>query len=89
MNFHNISFLLGAGAATVLLKSHHRFRPVAVEIASFGLYITKFGRGVLERQIENVEDFVAEVQEHTRRKISGQAGGSKAARGSDTSSRIP
>ena len=61
MKFHAPSFLLGVGVAAASMGAKDRLRPVLVEISAFGVHLLRVGRGLLERQRENVEDLWAEI----------------------------
>jgi hypothetical protein len=63
MRFHTPSFLLGVGVTTAAFTARARLRPVVVELSSLGLHFARLGRGLVERQRENLEDLWAEVEE--------------------------
>jgi thioredoxin reductase len=66
MKFHTPSFLLGVGLTAATFAARARLRPVVVEVAALGVHLGRLGRGLVERQRENVEDLWAEVEERVR-----------------------
>ena len=66
MKFHTPSFLLGVGVTAAAFGARARLRPVVVEISALGVHLARVGRGLVERQRENVEDLWAEIDERVR-----------------------
>lgn len=62
MKFHAPSFLLGVGVTTAAFSARARIWPVMVEISALGVHLSRLGRGLYERQRENIEDLWAEVE---------------------------
>jgi hypothetical protein len=75
MKFHATSFALGFGTAVVLGATRERLRPVGVEISAFALHLARIGRAMLERQRENAEDLLAEIEDRARQRAQGAAAG--------------
>lgn len=66
MKFHTPSFLLGVGVTTAVFTARARLRPVVVEVSALGVHLARVGRGLVERQRENLEDLWAEVEQRVR-----------------------
>jgi hypothetical protein len=66
MKFHPPSFLLGVGLTAAAMSARPRLRPVAVEIGALAVHLARLGRGLVERQREEVEDLWAEVEGRVR-----------------------
>jgi len=73
MKFHVPSFLLGFGTAAALIGARAALRPVLVELGALAVHLGRIGRAVVERQREDLEDLVAEVEEAARRRSRGEA----------------
>ena len=71
MKFHVPSFLLGVAAASAAMSARARLRPVIVEIGALGAHLSWLGRGLIERQREQVEDLWAEIEERARGRARG------------------
>jgi hypothetical protein len=66
IKFHAPSFVAGAVAAVVFMKARGRLHPVAVELGSLGVHLGRLARSLAERQIEDLEDLWAEMEERLR-----------------------
>jgi hypothetical protein len=66
MRFHAPSFLLGALVVGAVVKTRHRLRPVAVEMAALGVHLARLGRSLAAREREELEDLWAEVEDRLR-----------------------
>ena len=73
MKFHAPSFVAGALAADVFMKTRDRLRPVAVELAALGVHLGRLGRSLAERRLEDLEDLWAEVEERVRQRVRAAA----------------
>jgi hypothetical protein len=56
----------GALTAVVLMKTRDRLHPVMVELAALAVHLGRLGRSLAEREIEDLEDLWAEVEERVR-----------------------
>lgn len=84
MRFHVPSFLLGFGAAAVLIGARSALRPAFVEITALGVHLGRLGRAVISRQREHWEDLFAEVEEAARRRARGRTSSHEAPRPAET-----
>jgi hypothetical protein len=66
MKFHPPSFLLGVGLTAAAMSARSRLRPVAVEVGALAVHLARLGRGLVEREREEVEDLWAEVEDRVR-----------------------
>lgn len=63
MKFHLPSVAIGAAGVLIARATHHRARPVFVEIAALSVHVARMSRAAFERKCEDLEDLWAEIED--------------------------